>query len=577
MAGIIQGSRTQPGRGGVTTFGGLPPFPTVDAIRSTWTDRKAQERAAAAKAQQEGGLFGWEVLPPAAGGGAGGLPPFPGRRRGHGGGGGGFSFAPDDGKRIGYRGSLGPTDMTGANWIKDHGGSLSPDYSSSFGGLAELPPINPNRGQSAPMTLPPFPGPNGPTKWGGDGLFLEARAAGGPVNGGQPYVVGERGPELFLPTQSGVIMPNEALPAWESIMEPGNQARPTAGSLDRVALNPLGQPVGFGSNVNAPAPLPDFGLVERAAMVAAGEQAGQRLLQLPPIPGAAQALPAWPPARAQLDARRPVEPLPLFDPTQLDPWAQRGVNRQAKQAFSTKEGRMAAWQMGMEDKKLNERTQRAEAMKLFADRLMLDREDQRADRIDEREDRRMKAAAGAVAAKEGEAKQEKATERAMELSGQQQRFNNMVQTGLIKPDQAKMLGSITDPKALAAELDRFKEDSRLDRQNGLTKPEIPEPVNIPEGFAPVPTGFNQAGKPTGWKYVQKPKAGNWQMRNMAGPLEEPKFMFFNPETLELKGLGSTAATPQAVKGVEAQPAGKAEAAAEAPRKASSSFMKAVGK
>ena len=35
-----------------------------------------------------------------------------------------------------------------------------------------------------------------------------ARANGGPVSSGQPYMVGERGPELFTPSQSGFITPN---------------------------------------------------------------------------------------------------------------------------------------------------------------------------------------------------------------------------------------------------------------------------------------------------------------------------------------------------------------------------------
>lgn len=40
------------------------------------------------------------------------------------------------------------------------------------------------------------------------GLRLPARAAGGPVAGGSAYLVGERGPEVFVPTQSGMIIPN---------------------------------------------------------------------------------------------------------------------------------------------------------------------------------------------------------------------------------------------------------------------------------------------------------------------------------------------------------------------------------
>ena len=37
------------------------------------------------------------------------------------------------------------------------------------------------------------------------------RALGGPVTGGQQYMVGEQGPELFVPNQSGSIVPNNAL------------------------------------------------------------------------------------------------------------------------------------------------------------------------------------------------------------------------------------------------------------------------------------------------------------------------------------------------------------------------------
>lgn len=44
-------------------------------------------------------------------------------------------------------------------------------------------------------------GPNG----------VQFRAAGGPVSAGDPYIVGEKGPELFVPGQSGSIVPNSAL------------------------------------------------------------------------------------------------------------------------------------------------------------------------------------------------------------------------------------------------------------------------------------------------------------------------------------------------------------------------------
>jgi tape measure domain-containing protein len=42
------------------------------------------------------------------------------------------------------------------------------------------------------------------------GLF---RAEGGPVTAGQPYIVGERGPEWFVPDRGGTVLPNGTAPA----------------------------------------------------------------------------------------------------------------------------------------------------------------------------------------------------------------------------------------------------------------------------------------------------------------------------------------------------------------------------
>ena len=42
-------------------------------------------------------------------------------------------------------------------------------------------------------------------------VFGGGKAAGGPVLGGTPYVVGEKGPELFVPNSSGTIIPNNRL------------------------------------------------------------------------------------------------------------------------------------------------------------------------------------------------------------------------------------------------------------------------------------------------------------------------------------------------------------------------------
>jgi TP901 family phage tail tape measure protein len=59
---------------------------------------------------------------------------------------------------------------------------------------------------SDPLPNMPTFGGSGPTGTGDGGV--QARAVGGPVNAGQPYLIGERGPELFVPNASGMVVPN---------------------------------------------------------------------------------------------------------------------------------------------------------------------------------------------------------------------------------------------------------------------------------------------------------------------------------------------------------------------------------
>jgi phage-related minor tail protein len=40
---------------------------------------------------------------------------------------------------------------------------------------------------------------------------IPPRAAGGPVAGGRPYLIGEKGPELFVPGSKGNVVPNNAM------------------------------------------------------------------------------------------------------------------------------------------------------------------------------------------------------------------------------------------------------------------------------------------------------------------------------------------------------------------------------
>lgn len=62
---------------------------------------------------------------------------------------------------------------------------------------------------------------------------LPGRATGGPVTGGQAYLVGERGPEVFVPTSSGRIETGQGTPGREvrvaiQVAVPRGQAAPTA-------------------------------------------------------------------------------------------------------------------------------------------------------------------------------------------------------------------------------------------------------------------------------------------------------------------------------------------------------------
>ena len=52
---------------------------------------------------------------------------------------------------------------------------------------------------------------------GSGGLGLQARADGGPVDANSMYLVGERGPELFVPNTSGTILPNGVTPGGVTV------------------------------------------------------------------------------------------------------------------------------------------------------------------------------------------------------------------------------------------------------------------------------------------------------------------------------------------------------------------------
>lgn len=91
--------------------------------------------------------------------------------------------------------------------------------------------------------------------WGGtgggavvDGVFippginwgaLGRRAAGGPVVGGSPYMVGELGPELFVPRSSGTVVPNDSLGMGGSTYNISVNARGDGADIGRQVVKAI--------------------------------------------------------------------------------------------------------------------------------------------------------------------------------------------------------------------------------------------------------------------------------------------------------------------------------------------------
>ena len=66
------------------------------------------------------------------------------------------------------------------------------------------------------------------------------RAVGGPVVGMKPYMVGERGPEMFVPKVSGTIVTNSALERYTRVKEPnGNMTSSSPNNISVTVNNPV--------------------------------------------------------------------------------------------------------------------------------------------------------------------------------------------------------------------------------------------------------------------------------------------------------------------------------------------------
>jgi tape measure domain-containing protein len=66
----------------------------------------------------------------------------------------------------------------------------------------------------------------------GPNFGIAQRAAGGPVNANTPYIVGERGPELMVPSGNGTIIPNDVFSASRAAISGGGPLGAAGNSVD---------------------------------------------------------------------------------------------------------------------------------------------------------------------------------------------------------------------------------------------------------------------------------------------------------------------------------------------------------
>ena len=75
---------------------------------------------------------------------------------------------------------------------------------------------------------------------GGGTPFRGMAAIGGPVQSGSPYMVGERGPEMFVPNQSGSIIPNKAMGGGITVVN-NVDARGSGADVDQKIKSAMAQ------------------------------------------------------------------------------------------------------------------------------------------------------------------------------------------------------------------------------------------------------------------------------------------------------------------------------------------------
>ena len=101
------------------------------------------------------------------------------------------------------------------------------------------------------------------------GAIFNGKADGGPVRGNQPYLVGERGPELMVPNSSGTVLTNsqtrDVMDRWNG----GNGGSPNGRSSGPINVSYNGPTLKFNGDDYIPRS-------EAAALIKAGAEGGER-------------------------------------------------------------------------------------------------------------------------------------------------------------------------------------------------------------------------------------------------------------------------------------------------------------
>lgn len=130
--------------------------------------------------------------------------------------------------------------------------ALANSYWAAIDAAAALAGI-PDIGHRPPSIMDPdWPRPGSPGFGIGDGGLHPLRAMGGPVSAGRGYVVGERGPELFVPGISGTVVPNGVggnvtVNFYDAFLDTPAGAQRTASRLGSAVLSTIsgqGRPIG---------------------------------------------------------------------------------------------------------------------------------------------------------------------------------------------------------------------------------------------------------------------------------------------------------------------------------------------